>query len=780
MNLALVTTAYITGLLLALAVPAPAWHPALAAALALAGVILRRARGAACLLLIALAALGYSNFHLQQTPAIAGRSLLSLTEHRWHTFYGRLWRMNPGPDGGERLDLRVHHVVQGHAPVPVNGNLRLYLETSRRRFCPGDELAVRLRPRRPRRFGTPGEFNYPRHLASEAIQATAFLPQDDGIVVIKKARPGFSRTLRQTVADLIDHSISDRDKANLAKALVVGDKDRMTSEQRQRLAHLGLAHLFSISGFHLGLVAMFGYLALLPVMRRSETLLLAIPPRRLLPALLIPWLWCYLHITGQALPTTRAWLAAVAVIALCWLRRFCHPLRVALAVAVAILAATPMALIAPSFQLSFAGVFGILILVPRWSRHLSVLPCWPRRILQVPLVTLAATISTAPLVLWHFHLLAPAGLLTNLWAGPIIGGLAIPAGLAGLVLTPLWPAGAAGCFGLIAELLDRILDWSEKVLALPLMAPRQLYLPTVTLVLAGMLVIALMVPRRKWRWGAVALLGLALLVQPSPQPGHLRVIALSVGQGDALLVTDSAGQHYLVDGGGQAHGHFDPGERLVAPALGRFGVRELAAVILTHDHPDHRNGLLHIARHFRIKEFWCGSSASALWPPLRRQLAARNIPVRTFAPGWTPVAAARKTTIAVFAPPDDDLGENDRSLVFYARENRNGVLLTGDLEQAGVAHLLNATPKLPVTLLKLPHHGSRNGSVDQLLAHFTPCCVFASLGANNVFGFPHQETLQSVKRAGLSLWRTDLHGTLIFDLENRSWRVRSWQDGLFR
>lgn len=780
MHLFYLTAAYLAGLLAARVIGPPAWHAVLPALLAAVWLPLRRGRAGPWLLGLLLLGCGYSNYHLHLTPPSPVTALNTLPDNTTSTFFGRLRHTASRPDGGKRLDLQVHHILRNRQPVPISGGLRLYIDSSERSFASGAELAVRARLRIPRRYGTPGEFDFPHYLAANGLQATAFVPDDSGIALLADAAPSLPDRLRATAGCLIDRSIAKPQRAALVRALVIGDKDGLPERQRRRLADLGLSHLFSISGFHLGLVAMFGYLTLLAVVRRSERLMLTIPPRRLLPILLIPLLWAYLQLTGQGMPTMRAWLAAAVVAGLLWMRRCCRPVHAALAVAGAVLAAAPMALFLPSFQLSFAGVFGILILVPRWSAKLPDLPARQRRLLQLLLVTPAATVTTAPLVLWHFHMVAPAGIPANLAAGMLVGWLAVPLGLTGLILTPLWPAGAAGCFRGTAAIIDLTLRLCEQLLRLPLLAPRHLYLSAASLLLIALMAGVILMPPRRWRLPVLLALLAALCLWPIPRPATLRVIALSVGQGDSLLVSDADGHHYLIDGGGSPRGSFDTGERLVAPALGRLGVRELTAVVLSHDHPDHRNGLLHIVRHFRVRAFWCAMPRQDLWPPLRRVLEQRRIPIRTFAPGWSIVSATGGHETAVFVPPQTTPNVNDRSLAFYARHRHAGVLLTGDLEETGVRHLVKATPARPVTLLKLSHHGARNGNAPLLLEHFSPSTVFACLGYQNHFGFPHARTLDSVAQEGLFLCRTDLHGTLSFTPHDAGWHVRTWQKGLFR
>ncbi|ABA88293.1 competence protein, ComEC-related, putative [Syntrophotalea carbinolica DSM 2380] len=780
LNMPVLAAAYVTGVLAAQAIPPPLWHPVVPLILAMAWFPTRHTRTGILLLMLFIMACGYCLCHTQLRFASETDFPRSLPKNSFQTIYGRIQQVKTTPNNRKQLDLRLHHVLQKQHPATAAGGVRLTIEKSARRFRPGDEIAVRTRLRIPRRFGTPGEYDYPRYLAAKDIQFTAFIPDDESIALLKRAELNTLSRLRNSVGDLIDRSVPDRNQAALTRALVIGDKDALPRPQRQRLAHLGLTHLFSISGFHFGLVATFGYILLQAIVRRSEGLLLLLPPRRLLPCLLLLPLWCYLQLTGQALPAIRAWLAMGVVAALLCTRRCCRPTHTALAIACVILVATPMALFMPSFQLSFAGVFGILIFLPRWSRMLPDMSMRWRRVAQIGMVTPAATITTTPFVLWHFHLVAPAGLLVNLWAGPLFAGLIIPAGLLGLILTPVWPTGAAGCFRGMGMVTAWILGASEPLLNIPALGPRQLYLPGSSLLLISLMVVILLLPWRKWHALLLLTLALALGLWPAPHPEQLRVTAFSVGQGDALLVSDKAGRHYLIDGGGMPRSSFDTGERLVAPALGRLGIQRLTAVILSHDHPDHRDGLVHILKHFPVESFWSTIPREDLWPPLRRVLQERHIPVRTFSPGWTTVEASDHSEVSLFVPPQTSANLNDRSMVFYARYGRNGVLLTGDLEGPGIAHLLRATAVRPVTLLKLPHHGSRTSPVDRLCEHFHPHVVFASLGHNNPFGFPHRQTLHRLDRYRLPLWRTDLHGTLSFDLKNDRWHVRSWHNGLFR
>nr|NIS42748.1 MBL fold metallo-hydrolase [Desulfuromonadales bacterium] len=266
---------------------------------------------------------------------------------------------------------------------------------------------------------------------------------------------------------------------------------------------------------------------------------------------------------------------------------------------------------------------------------------------------------------------------------------------------------------------------------------------------------------------------------PSPGPA---VTFFSIGQGDSSLLTLADGRHLLVDGGGLYGDRFDVGERLLLPALARLGVSRLDAVVLTHDHPDHRKGLLAVLRSLEVGEFLSGTDPAHLDAQLRRVIAETGVPVRTLAPGWHHYAGTEdaEEEVRLYVPPRTLPDENDRSIVLYHRFGGQGTLLTGDLEAAGVRHFVDSAPKLPLALLKLPHHGSRYSRSELLLDTFAPSIVAVSAGYDNPYHLPATQLLEAVALRDIPLYRTDLDGTVRVDLSVDGYSVERWQRGLFR
>ena len=679
----------------------------------------------------------------------------------------RLW------DGSARLDVEVARVDK----VRTTGLLRLTVRSGDPGVVPGDRISWLSRLRRPGLFGTPGEFNYPRYLAARGIYVTAHIEQAADLARLASVSPPQAAQLtryRHKVAAAISSTLP-ADRSGLVQALTVGIGGGISPEQRQLLGAGGLSHLFAISGLHFGLLAMLLYGASCWLYRRSERLLLAAPPRRILPLLLLFPLAGYLILSGNATPTRRAYLMTALGALLFSCHRRTVPLALLASVALVMLTVSPLALFEASFQLSFAGVLGLMVWLPRWQSRLADRPAWLRRAALLPLTTLAASLATAPFALWHFHQVTPAGLVTNLLAIPLVAWGAVPAGLLGAALLPVAPTLAGSAFTLAGQLVAMALELSAWLLERPGLGAVPLFVTPREWCGVLLLVSAVMLPSRHRRSAAALLLfGCLLLACPQLPGPRLQVTTLSVGQGDATLLSYGSSCHYLVDGGSLTGSSVDIGERLLGPALGRLGVRRLTGVILTHNHPDHSSGLAYLIDRFQVDGFWSAIPAAQLEPRLASVLERRKVPVHLLAEGWTQLGVRQSATLQLYVPPQTAEDLNDRSIVVHAASGNAGVLLTGDLAMAGFEQLRAAGLPQPVTLLKLPHHGSRASRPDLFLDLLQPGLAFVSAGRDNPYRLPHPVSVAACSDRGIPLYRTDLQGTVTFSSRGQAWQVHGF------
>ena len=380
------------------------------------------------------------------------------------------------------------------------------------------------------------------------------------------------------------------------EAFLLGERGRVGDDINRTLQETGLLHLLAISGAHIGIIAalLFGALRILGLSRRPAS------------AVLIVLLVLYgLLIEGQA-SVSRAVLMAGLYFAGGLLWKDVHLLNTLALSAFVILLDNPFQIFDMGFALTYAATLFILLFFEPLSRRL---PRLPFKISETLAMSLPAQAGVLPLVASAFHRVTFSGLLLNFLAIPI-ATLLLAAGYLFLPLSFLGGGvlrgGAAGL-----RLLTDIFLWSTRLLEGR--AGLSFRVPAPPLwVSAGYwiaLLIFLVPGRDRFQRAMTAAAAAAFLLlqafYPYPVGSEvLRLTFLDVGHGDSILVEFPGREKMIVDGGGLPVGPFDIGENVVSPFLWSKGIRTIGTVVLSHPHPDHRNGLPSIARNFRPREFW--------------------------------------------------------------------------------------------------------------------------------------------------------------------------------
>ena len=118
-----------------------------------------------------------------------------------------------------------------------------------------------------------------------------------------------------------------------------------------------------------------------------------------------------------------------------------------------------------------------------------------------------------------------------------------------------------------------------------------------------------------------------------------------------------------------------------------------------------------------------------------------------------------ETVLHVYAPVGRG-GTNEEGLSVLCTLEDFDVLVTGDMNAVN-ERILTASRDLPdIEVLLAGHHGSRTATSPVLLERTAPEVAVISVGADNTYGHPARETLERMARAGMTLYRTDLQGTI--------------------
>jgi competence protein ComEC len=536
---------------------------------------------------------------------------------------------------------------------------------------------------------------------------------------------------------------------------------------------------------HLVLVLAVAVSALEAVLARVEVLAARLDGGRIAAALGVPVAWVYAELAGAGGSTLRAaWMATAALVARALGRRTDAPRAFGLSLT-AMAVADPLVVFDLSFLLSAGATAGLLAFAgPLGDRLASRVPAKAAPIARAVATTLAASIPCAPILARFAPSFPLGGVLANLVAVPVGECAALPLCLVHALLA-WWPAAERGCAivasGALVVVRAVARGFSVPALTSNVPQPTSWQLAVLVVVVAA---IPLRPPRRLsvLAVGAAALLLLELGARRSGAPRLvLRATFLDVGQGDAAIVDLPDGEGLMVDGGGLVGSPIDVGVRVVAPELRARRRSALAAVVLSHPHPDHFGGLATGLDDTAVGALWdtgqgeregVGGGYAALLGAAR----ARGVPV--LGPeqlcGEHVIGDARVEVLAPCPTFSADRGPNDNSFVLRITYGARSILLVGDSEHEEERLLLaGARERLRADVLKVGHHGSRTSSSPALLAAVAPVHAIVSVGRRNRFGHPHPLTLAALAAAGAHVWRTDRDGAVVVTTDGTSLEVQS-------
>jgi competence protein ComEC len=577
------------------------------------------------------------------------------------------------------------------------------------------------------------------------------------------------------------------DLAALARGMVLGEDGDVPDETRDDFRRSGLAHLLAASGQNVALLCALA----LPL------LMLAGASPRARVAVLLPLVGLYVALAGSSASVVRAGVMAAAGLAALAAGRPASGVYALLLAAAVTLGLNPRAAGDPGWQLSFAAVAGMLALGPSIARLLRGAP---RALADALGATAAATLATSPLLAHDFGAVSVAALPANVIAFPAVAPImwigmgqaaaaqadALGVGAGAIAAALERAAGLVGGLGLrwVVAVARRFADpvWAQSAVHLGWPGVAASYLA-----LAAAFIAIRLGPIRSLRrhalnrivaWPrttrhALAAVGLALIVAgaalawPSPRaPSRLTVDYLDVGQGDATLIRDPYGAAVLFDGG--------PPEGRVDRVLRRLGVRRLSAVVATHQSRDHHGGLLQVVRRFPVGLFLDGGDGTRdpTFVALEREVDRRGIPRRPTRAGESLSIGAM--TIRTLWPPRRQPGPaptdpNPRATVAIVSEHGFDLFLSADAESPTVLPL--ALPR--VEAIKVPHHGSADPGLPQILARLRPVVAGIEVGRDNPYGHPRAPTLDALRARVPRVYRTDRDGTVELTVDGNRLQVRT-------
>ncbi|MEM8737507.1 MAG: ComEC/Rec2 family competence protein [Planctomycetota bacterium] len=680
------------------------------------------------------------------------------------------------------LDARRISTTQG--PRLVAGRLHVKIDAAELDLKRGQRIAVRgwMSPLSAPK--NPGDFDYRAAARDKGIVGRIRLPARGNWELLRPAAPlasthGFAawRTRFQARAawSLGLGMGRDYQTLGLLQTLLLGQTTHDIYTLRERFRDVGLAHILSISGAHLGI--------LMGLVWCVARLVIPSPPRAAVLVLAI--LALYLLAVPLRVPIVRASImAGLYFTGVASGRRLGATTLLSLA-ALIVLVWRPSDLFSPGFQLSFLTVWALLRFVTPVSQAFWPDPLIPaetnpgrrdawgwgaRRAADVTAVSVVATATATPLVAYHFEMVNPMAVVLSVLALPVltavlaVGYLKIMAGfvLPSLALVLSGPLRWVGTG--LSSLVEQAAQGPGATVRLSHGPPLWWAVAAVAVVwlwfagwfrdrrFAGVAALLLVVgglgldQRRPAALplyahpilGADSVAAQLRLPKGVSENGHAeggQLVMLSVADG-SCFIWRSAGKTVVFDCGSQAYPLI--GRRTVVPTLRRMGVKRIDVLVVSHADLDHYNGALDLADAFSIGEVWVSPNVvdEARNYPRRAtaylldQLQAQALPVAEVVRGDERVLG--DAHLRVLWPPRegwDAAKSNDRSVVMAIELAGRRLLLNGDIQQDAITALLeDHAEELDADVADLPHHGSVVEASATWLDAVSPGLVLQSTG----------------------------------------------------
>ena len=599
--------------------------------------------------------------------------------------------------------------------------------------------------------------------------------------------------LRMEIIERLEKLCSDNkgifsiinNKNGIIGAIILGDKTDLDSDIKELYSVSGIAHILAISGLHISFIGM----AIYRLLRRRFRFLFS-------AAVSIPVVLSFGIMSGFGISTMRAIIMFILKIIGEVLGRKYDAITAISLAGLVLLVQNPFVVCNSGFQMSFGAIIAIVLILPIVEEILNT----DNKIIKVLSANFTISLVMNPILAWNYYELPTFSFLLNIVVVPLMS-VVIVSSIVGIFCSCImFGFGKAvifpGCGILeLYTFLCNIINKSSVasiVVGQPKVTIIIVYYAILLVVLFGLknirtkytraekerniikketgLVLEKKAKKERRIKGQnvklrlaciVGFLLLNCLIYYIPNPGFY-ITFINVGQGDGILIHGDNGTKVMVDGGSTSEKQV--AKNCIVPYLKAEGIGTIDYSIITHTDKDHISGILEIlennnSNRIRIKNLVMPdiNMKDDTYNELIEKAKLKKINVLYIKKGDT--LSLGKTKIKCIYPETTTTAsdKNDYCTVLSVKNKTSKILLTGDISKE-IEEKIKDDIEENYTVLKVAHHGSNYSSSEKFLKKVNPKYSIISVGKNNSYGHPGNETMERLRKQGGVIYRTDEKG----------------------
>lgn len=599
--------------------------------------------------------------------------------------------------------------------------------------------------------------------------------------------------LRMEIIERLEKLCSDNNgifsiinnKNGIIGAIILGDKTDIDSDIKELYSVSGIAHILAISGLHISFIGM----AIYRFLRRRFRFLFS-------AAVSIPVVLSFGIMSGFGISTIRAIIMFILKIIGEVLGRKYDAITAISLAGLVLLVQNPFVVCNSGFQMSFGAIIAIVLILPIVEEILNT----DNKIIKVLSANFTISLVMNPILAWNYYELPTFSFLLNIVVVPLMSVVIVSSivgifcscimfGFGKVVIFP--GCGILELYTFLCNIINKS-SVASIVVGQPKVTIIIVYYAILLVVLFGLknirtkytraekerniikketgLVLEKKAKKERRIKGQnvklrlaciVGFLLLNCLIYYIPNPGFY-ITFINVGQGDGILIHGDNGTKVMVDGGSTSEKQV--AKNCIVPYLKAEGIGTIDYSIITHTDKDHISGILEIlennnSNRIRIKNLVMPdiNMKDDTYNELIEKAKLKKINVLYIKKGDT--LSLGKTKIKCIYPENTTTAsdKNDYCTVLSVKNKTSKILLTGDISKE-IEEKIKDDIEENYTVLKVAHHGSNYSSSEKFLKKVNPKYSIISVGKNNSYGHPGNETMERLRKQGGVIYRTDEKG----------------------